>query len=95
MFSFAITEDHISEGNERNDKGTIGPRNTTLTFDEIVNHPDGKVFKMFDDDEILYYTGVMIEDEDSSGFEPLECFGMPNAGATSIHYLENGKFIEL
>lgn len=40
-------------------------------------------FRMYDDDGILYYEGRA--DEDTS-FEPLDDFGMPNAGCTYIKY---------
>lgn len=47
------------------------------------------VFKMFDDDHILYYSGRMITDEGASElacFGPLRDFGMPNAGCTLVEY---------
>jgi|TARA_R100001530_G_scaffold110783_3_gene78010 hypothetical protein len=37
---------------------------------------------MFDDDGVLYYAGLIWGDYD--GFEPLDDFGMPNAGCTEI-----------
>lgn len=40
-------------------------------------------FRMYDDDGMLYYEGKA--DEDAS-FEPLDDFGMPNAGCTYIKY---------
>jgi hypothetical protein len=39
---------------------------------------------MYDDDGKLYYAGTIWGDYD--GFEPLDDFGMPNAGCTSIEY---------
>ena len=41
-------------------------------------------FSLYDDDEVLYYKGVIVGDYD--GFEPLDDFGMPNAGCTGIKY---------
>ena len=41
-------------------------------------------FKMYDDDGILYYKGTIFGEYD--GFEPLENFGMSNAGCTDIQY---------
>ena len=78
-----ITKDHISNGA---DEGVIGPRNATLTGDEIRNHPNRVHFKMLDDDGELYYEGYNVEndDGDSPGFEPLDHFGMPNAGCTEL-----------
>lgn len=52
--------------------------------------PDGPsvAFKMFDDDDTLYYRGQADAKRWTSeeGFEPLD-FGMMNAGCTSIQYL--------
>ena len=39
-------------------------------------------FSMYDDDDICYYEGIIYGDYD--GFEPLDDFGMPNAGCTYI-----------
>ena len=52
-----------------------------------------RVFRMFDDDGVLYYEGVM--SDDCEGFEPLDDFGMPNAGCTEIRLLEDGKWVTL
>ena len=46
-------------------------------------------FRMYDDDGELYYEGYS---NDSSSFQPLDDFGMPNAGCTEIKYYENGKW---
>lgn len=48
-------------------------------------------FKMFDDDDILYYSGYAKPDAD---FDPLDDFGTPNAGCASIQYRnkESGKY---
>jgi hypothetical protein len=47
-------------------------------------------FKMFDDDNILYYEGMLYGDFD--GFEPLDGYGRPAAGCTSIQLYQNGKW---
>ena len=49
-------------------------------------------FRMLDDDGMMYYKGYS---DDSSSFEPLDDFGMPNAGCTDIQYWENGKWESL
>lgn len=46
-------------------------------------------FRLYDDDGNLYYEG---RSDDSSSFDPLDDYGMPNAGAVDIRYLENGKW---
>lgn len=90
--SYAITHDYISSAGEKSDVGIYGPSHTKLNFEQIVNHPKGEKFKMYDDDKELYYEGVHVGGDQ---FEPLDCFGMPNAGCTEIHYFYNGKFQSL
>jgi hypothetical protein len=46
-------------------------------------------FNMYDDDEVLYYTGRMITDEgdtEEACYAPLGDFGKPNAGAVVVKY---------
>lgn len=45
-------------------------------------------FRMFDGDGELYYSGWLYGDW--TGFEPLEDFGLPNAGCTRIDHKTNG-----
>lgn len=61
---------------------------------------EGREFQMLDDDETLYYTGrilvlaasdgsggdATINDLHNGGFEPLDEFGEPDSGCTSIMY---------
>lgn len=47
-------------------------------------------FRMFDDDGELYYEGLLTGTFD--GLEPLDDFGMPNAGCTSIEVFEDGRW---
>jgi len=46
-------------------------------------------FEIFDDDNHLCYIGKLFGDYD--GFEPLDDFGMPNAGCTAIKI--NGELL--
>lgn len=62
--------------------------------------PDIKWFRMYDDDGEVYYTGAFLAlpgyDGYEEGFEPLEDFGTPNAGAVRIDYLtwdEDGEAV--
>lgn len=91
MYAWMIAKDHIAdkdarEGSNLNAKGVTGPREVELTAEEIQKHPDREYFKMYDDDGELYYEGYFVGDDDAEGFEPLDDFGMPNAGCTSIKY---------
>jgi hypothetical protein len=46
-------------------------------------------FRMYDDDGELYYEGIATFD---SSFQPLDDYGMPNAGCTEIRYYERGAW---
>ena len=71
---WVITKDHL-DGNEA---GIKGPSNC-----QCGNTINPAHFSMYDDDGILYYDGVIFGDY--TGLEPLDDFGMPNAGCTSIN----------
>ena len=74
IYNWAITIDHL-DGSET---GLVGPRNKSRhTGNEAA-------FRMLDDDGILYYSGAIWGEYE--GFEPLDEFGMPNAGCTEIQY---------
>ena len=70
--------------------GTIGPHHADpkLVGQLTTDKRAGDTFRMKDDDGEVYYVGRIILDDDTSGFEPLDDFGMPNAGCTSIEYRE-------
>jgi hypothetical protein len=48
---------------------------------------------MFDDDNILYYEGRILGNY--RGFEPLDDYGMPNAGCTKIKYRQGRSWVEI
>lgn len=92
--AFVITKDHLEENRSQ---GVIGPRdyynNNISKFggqdSNLIDHikKSGKHFRMYDDDGELYYEGYFLHHStESSEFEPLECFGTPNAGCTEIRY---------
>lgn len=90
-YCWTITVDHIRDpkarpGTNANAVGLVGPRGAKLSHEEIVKHPDAQRFEMYDDDTELYYEGYLVGGD---GFEPLDDFGEPNAGATEIWY--NGR----
>lgn len=60
----------------------------TCDYKELPTHR----FRMLDDDEEVYYEGYT---SISSSFDPLDDFGMPNAGCTDIQYRENGEWKSL
>jgi hypothetical protein len=68
----------------KDEKGTEGPRLHNPEIKDNRQH-----FVMKDDDGIAYYEGDIYGEYD--GFEPLDDFGEPNAGCTSIFY--GGKIL--
>jgi hypothetical protein len=105
-YAWTITQDKEADptakpGTNANAVGVVGPSSSFLkTPDEIKAHPTAKKFRMKDDDGEVYYEGLIaFADTDLIGteteFRPLDQFGMPNAGCTSIEYLENGKWCPL
>lgn len=77
-YYWIITKDRISNGEEKG----------VCNGDELIKY-NGKRFQMYDDDDICYYEGMIYGDYD--GLEPLDDFGMPNAGCTYIKV--NGEVI--
>jgi hypothetical protein len=87
-----VTKDYISNFDDTVKKvSIIGPRGCKLAEKELKK---GHPFKMFDDDDNLYYSGFLFGDKDSEyGFKPLDDFGTSNAGCTYIQYKnEDGKW---
>ncbi len=79
-YRWKITKDYTAQGMpaEYDDTGVEGPRG--LNRDLVANPAQ---FYMYDDDGNIYYKGVIYGVY--TGFEPLDDFGAPLAGCTSIH----------
>lgn len=97
MTEWTITKDHIADpkakpGTNANAVGIVGPRSAKMTHEQIKTHPKGKRFRLYDDDNELYYEGVLVGDDE---FAPLDQFGLPNAGATSTRIYENRAWTPL
>jgi hypothetical protein len=100
-YQWIIKKDHLAdltkpEGTNDNATGLTGPREAAET---VPPSWIGHEFRMYDDDGILYYTGMLYfdpkyEDKDPEvWFRPLEDFGEPNAGCTEIRFKNKaGKF---
>ncbi len=91
-YAWIIDIDHMpdedaAEGTYCNAKGVWGPRGADITFLKALKTDPaaGEQFQMFTDDHDLLYTGRLIG-VDTTGFEPLDDFGTPNAGCTEIWY---------
>ena len=79
-YTWVITRDLIDEGRAN---GEVGPRGAGAGPDK------GARFRMLGDDDEVYYYGRI--DGDYTGFEPLDDFGTPHAGCTTIEYYEVGN----
>jgi len=74
------------------DEGTFGPRAIPATVIRALQSGEGERFRMLDDDGEVYYLGRFINGTDAEDeFQPLDCFGTPNAGCTAIQYWQTGK----
>ena len=85
---WTITRDHL--GGEEAAAGMVGPRDAAMTSEQIINHPDAKRFRLYDDDRNLCYEGYLVGDDRE--FAPLDDFGEPNAGCTGIQIMERGHW---
>lgn len=90
---FIIDVDHIKDpnaqpGTNQNAVGVMGPSDYTGDGSELKQK-----FRLYDDDNVLYYEGRMRDDvleaTEELAFEPLDCFGDPNAGCTRMDYLSS------
>lgn len=86
MDSWYITIDNIDDG--RSLGAWNGEEETLDEAKEVCTN----AFRMLDDDGEVYYHGKC---SDNSSFDPLDQFGMPNAGCTEIQYFEKGKWVTL
>jgi len=107
-YAWIIDKDHLYDGPDSicpDEQGVIGPRgadidNTPRSYAEnkaelARNYQHHHQFRMYDDDEELYYTGTLFwngdaecpwNDSDDFNYGPLRDYGMPNAGAVTISY---------
>ena len=76
------------------EKGTMGPgRLRARAVDNLLRPDFGHVFRMGDDDGVVYYQGRCSVVDD---FAPLDDFGMPDSGCTWIEYKnKNGEWERL
>jgi hypothetical protein len=86
-----IPDGDASEGTNFNAKGVTGPRDASDDLIALLDKGHGDRFRMYDDDGGLYYGGRIVGEYD--GFEPLDDFGMPNAGATEIKVRMGDKWV--
>lgn len=97
-YAWIIDTDHQPDrtappGTNSNAKGVSGPRDSTFLLLSDLELGQGERFRLYDDDGELYYSGRIVGVYD--GFEPLDDFGAPNAGATEIRYQDTSGRWEL
>ncbi len=89
-YGWVIDIDLVSEATQRVDPVSIfGPSNIDPDVVIKLQAGEGRAFRMRDGDSIVYYEGRLIGGD---GFEPLDDYGTPDSGCTSIEYLEDGKW---
>lgn len=70
----------------------VGPRNIRPETEARLRNGEGEKFRMLDDDDILYFEGLFIDDgeaedwEVEAEFQPLDAYGRPDSGAVQIQY---------
>lgn len=67
----------------------FGPSGISDENNESLEAGKGQGFELYDDDGNLYYKGRLIGEFE--GLEPLDDYGMPNAGCTAIKV--NGEWV--
>jgi hypothetical protein len=101
-YAWIIDEDLISDGD---DEGTKGPSDAPERMLDGLADGQGARFMMSDGDKTPYYMGRLIrwpietpggdELDDEDLFGPLDDFGLPNAGCSTIHYLDpHGNWVQ-
>ncbi|QGJ91380.1 hypothetical protein SEA_BACHOME_88 [Mycobacterium phage Bachome] len=107
-YAWIIDKDHLFEPGDDpswNDKGTVGPADANLSdeaeriaqkWDELgTNYEHQASFRMYDDDRVLYYSGALYWNGDMReeyAYAPLGDFGMGNAGAVFIEYIDHPEW---
>jgi hypothetical protein len=99
-YGWTIDKDHLIDQFPdigKDEAGIRGPRDITPEIEAKLDAGEGHVFRMYDDDGELYYTGRLVGDKDDEieGFAPLNDFGTPNAGAVRIDYKEGRSWATL
>lgn len=93
-YAWTITEDQINtDGVVSSRVGTLGPADAHESLCEAVQKPgQHRVrFRMYDDDGVYYYGGFLTYDPELTehlepSWQPVQDFGMPDAGCVRISY---------
>lgn len=91
-FGWLITADH-SEVGEASSVGVCGPSLINHSVESELRAGSGTEFRLYDDDDKLYFTGRMISDgSEGQEFSPLDDFGGPGFGCTRLDVKNGNKW---
>ena len=88
-YAWVITKDYLAETPEEDDSGITGPSDASDEMLEEVKSGKGHIFRLYDDDGILYYKGRLLTYGDMTDgicFAPLDDFGAGWAGCTEVRW---------
>ncbi len=88
------SEQLLAKPTNLNAHGMIGPGRIGRDDERRLRDGKGLRFRMLDDDGTVYYEGRIVGQR-ATGFEPLDDFGTPNAGCTSIEFFALGRWSPL
>jgi hypothetical protein len=95
-YLWIITRDVIDDGQAT---GTHGPKDSSLTPEALDASERTRLFRLLDADGEVYAEGLILVPAGEEGglldFSPLDDFGEPNWGCTSIEYREDGQWVRL
>lgn len=90
MYGWVITKADPSN------QGAIGVSGGKLTKEDVLKNPGSQEFIMLCQGVEGFVRGFALLDDNCDGFEPLDNYGSPNFGFSSIFYAnDNGTFYEL
>lgn len=97
QYGWIITRDLAASDLVPSRVGTAGPRSLHANLHGRLQEGQGIRFRLRDGDGELIYEGRFLGDANSEdGFAPLDDFGEPDAGCTSIAYKrDGGKWVQL
>jgi hypothetical protein len=90
-YAWLVYHDHL----DHRRVSVYGPGGITDSQCKNLAAGEGTRFRLLDGDGILYYSGRLLGDAESEdGFGPLDDYGTPDSGCTTIQYLkpDTGKW---
>jgi hypothetical protein len=86
-YAWLVYHDHLDHRRVR----VYGPGGITDGQCKRLAAGEGARFRLLDGDGILYFSGRLLgDDESGDGFGPLDDYGTPDSGCTTIQYLSPG-----